>query len=152
MFAISMVSSFISYCKQIIGLHDIPKTQFTCHSCKSNNRPFFFSFFFAYIVTFQQTAPKDKLLVFNMNDGWGPLCQFLDVDIPDKPFPYKNVKGSIVDEYIKTLPLVQQAKTEIIISISLLSLVVGFGVYKIANRGNFRFVSELLKSITSLIK
>ncbi len=36
------------------------------------------------------TCPKDKLLVFEVSQGWAPLCEFLDVPIPDVPFPHVN--------------------------------------------------------------
>ena len=39
----------------------------------------------------QSTVPKDKLLVFNAKEGWGPLCAFLHVPIPDK----KSIKNGI---------------------------------------------------------
>ncbi|CAK9036242.1 unnamed protein product [Durusdinium trenchii] len=32
--------------------------------------------------------PKDRLLMFNMSDGWAPLCNFLGKPIPKLPFPY----------------------------------------------------------------
>jgi hypothetical protein len=36
------------------------------------------------------TSP-DRLLVYEVKDGWGPLCSFLGVPIPDgKPFPHLN--------------------------------------------------------------
>ena len=38
----------------------------------------------------KETVPADRLLVFNVKQGWGPLCGFLGVDIPDKPFPRLN--------------------------------------------------------------
>ena len=31
-----------------------------------------------------------RLLVFNVREGWGPLCRFLEVPIPDEPFPRLN--------------------------------------------------------------
>lgn len=31
--------------------------------------------------------PADRLLVYQVKDGWGPLCTFLDVPVPDTPFP-----------------------------------------------------------------
>jgi len=36
------------------------------------------------------TVPPEKLLVVNVKDGWQPFCQFLDVPIPDEPFPSEN--------------------------------------------------------------
>ena len=32
-------------------------------------------------------VPKDRLLVWNVKDGWEPLCTFLGKDVPDKPIP-----------------------------------------------------------------
>jgi len=36
------------------------------------------------------TVPKERLLVFSVNQGWAPLCAFLGVPIPDLPFPVSN--------------------------------------------------------------
>ena len=35
-------------------------------------------------------VPKERLLVYEVKDGWAPLCKFLDAPIPDMPFFYKN--------------------------------------------------------------
>jgi Sulfotransferase domain len=36
-------------------------------------------------------VPADRLLVFEVKDGWKPLCDFLGVDVPaDRPFPHLN--------------------------------------------------------------
>ena len=32
----------------------------------------------------------DRLLTFDPNQGWGPLCAFLGVDVPSEPFPHTN--------------------------------------------------------------
>ena len=32
----------------------------------------------------------DRLLTYNVREGWEPLCQFLDKPIPDTPFPRIN--------------------------------------------------------------
>ena len=31
-----------------------------------------------------------------MSEGWKPLCDFVGVDMPSKPFPHSNQKGSLV--------------------------------------------------------
>lgn len=36
------------------------------------------------------TVPPEKLLVFDVKEGWGPLCRFLGVEEPDEPFPRLN--------------------------------------------------------------
>lgn len=34
--------------------------------------------------------PPQRLLVFDVAEGWHPLCAFLGVDVPDEPFPRRN--------------------------------------------------------------
>merc|ERR1711879_813903 len=36
----------------------------------------------AYMAEVQATIPPERLLVFSVKDGWGPLCEFLGVDAP----------------------------------------------------------------------
>ncbi|MEV8636177.1 sulfotransferase family protein [Streptosporangium sp. NPDC051023] len=35
-------------------------------------------------------VPEHQLLVFEVSQGWRPLCDFLDAAIPDEPFPHLN--------------------------------------------------------------
>ena len=37
-------------------------------------------------------VPKERLLVYEVSQGWEPLCNFLDLDIPEIPFPHLNKK------------------------------------------------------------
>src|SRR5205085_9678089 len=38
----------------------------------------------------QETIPADRLLVWSVSDGWEPLCEFLELPVPDTPFPHLN--------------------------------------------------------------
>ncbi len=38
----------------------------------------------------RRTIPADRLLVFEVKEGWGPLCSFLGCPVPDEPFPHVN--------------------------------------------------------------
>lgn len=38
----------------------------------------------------QSNVPSEKLLVFNVKMGWKPLCEFLDVPVPEQLFPNTN--------------------------------------------------------------
>jgi hypothetical protein len=38
----------------------------------------------------QETVPAERLLVWSVSDGWEPLCEFLELPVPDTPFPYLN--------------------------------------------------------------
>jgi hypothetical protein len=35
-------------------------------------------------------VPADRLLEYQVGQGWEPLCAFLGVDVPDEPFPHVN--------------------------------------------------------------
>ena len=38
----------------------------------------------------RRRVPEERLLVYEVKQGWGPLCEFLGVEGPDKPFPRLN--------------------------------------------------------------
>lgn len=44
-----------------------------------------------------EALPPERLLVFAVKDGWGPLCDFLGVEPPDVPFPRSNDRKSFYD-------------------------------------------------------
>jgi len=39
-----------------------------------------------------KNVPKKKLLIYDVKEGWQPLCDFLNVPIPDTDFPHLNKK------------------------------------------------------------
>ena len=39
--------------------------------------------------------PADRLLVYSPKEGWGPLCSFLGVAVPDGPFPRINSRDEM---------------------------------------------------------
>jgi hypothetical protein len=39
-------------------------------------------------------VPPERLLVWSPTDGWGPLCEFLEVPVPATPFPHVNDSAS----------------------------------------------------------
>ena len=38
----------------------------------------------------RRRVPDAKLLVYEVKEGWKPLCEFLGVEVPEKPFPRLN--------------------------------------------------------------
>jgi sulfotransferase family protein len=40
----------------------------------------------------KSTVPSHRLLVYNVAEGWEPLCKFLNVQVPASPFPQTNKK------------------------------------------------------------
>ena len=51
----------------------------------------------------QAVIPKEKLLIFNVKQGWKPLCEFLGCEIPDQEFPRVNVAGSLAKKGIQMI-------------------------------------------------
>ncbi|WP_308193535.1 sulfotransferase, partial [Nonomuraea sp. MG754425] len=44
----------------------------------------------------QESLPPERLLIFDVRDGWAPLCRFLDVEPPaGEPFPHLNDGASM---------------------------------------------------------
>jgi hypothetical protein len=37
-------------------------------------------------------VPAEKLLIYDVSEGWGPLCEFLGVTEPNEPLPHLNKK------------------------------------------------------------
>ena len=45
----------------------------------------------------KQRVPPEKLLVYEVKEGWEPLCAFLGVEVPrDKPFPHLNTRDDFI--------------------------------------------------------
>jgi hypothetical protein len=43
------------------------------------------------------SVPPEQLLVFQVKDGWEPLCRFLGVPVPAIPFPRTNSREEIIE-------------------------------------------------------
>jgi hypothetical protein len=54
--------------------------------------------FVAHNDAVRATIPSGQLLVFEVKQGWGPLCEFLGVPIPDGPFPRTNHREEFWDK------------------------------------------------------
>jgi hypothetical protein len=42
-----------------------------------------------------KTVPADRLLIYDIRDEWGPLCEFLGVPVLAEPFPLKSTTAEI---------------------------------------------------------
>jgi len=42
------------------------------------------------------SLPPERLLTFNVAEGWEPLCSFLDVPVPDVEFPHLNTGAPVL--------------------------------------------------------
>jgi hypothetical protein len=48
--------------------------------------------FDAWNARVRDTVPKERLLVWQSEDGWAPICEALHLDIPGEPFPRVNTR------------------------------------------------------------
>lgn len=55
-----------------------------------NDRAFMTDFFRRQTERVVATVPKERLLVFEVAQGWGPLCAFLGLPVPETPYPREN--------------------------------------------------------------
>ena len=64
--------------------------------------------YYEHIENVKKTIPTDKLLIYHVKEGWGPLCEFLNVDVPEIPFPKVNDTAEMLRNFaiIKMLPYV----------------------------------------------
>jgi Sulfotransferase domain len=54
------------------------------------DKPSLMQAFNAHNETVKQTIPASQLLIFQVKDGWAPLCEFLAVPVPEGDFPRSN--------------------------------------------------------------
>ena len=47
-------------------------------------------------------VPADKLLIYNVTQGWEPLCEFLECEVPTVAFPHENIKSEIANTVMMT--------------------------------------------------
>jgi hypothetical protein len=60
-----------------------------------------------HIAEVQSEISANRLLSFDLRDGWKPLCEFLETEVPDIPFPKTNSSKEFIDEAWKQEALQQ---------------------------------------------
>ncbi len=100
--------------------------------------------------TVLRECPKEKLLVYEISEGWKPLCKFLNKPIPDVPFPHVND----TKEFQQHVRFFNRLGWSIVIAVTLLVLMlVGYGMYyfyyyRITASEGFEYsVSRLFKAL-----
>ena len=54
------------------------------------DKNFMVDYFRGRIKAIKAEVSPERLLVFDVKEGWGPLCKFLNVNVPDEEFPRVN--------------------------------------------------------------
>jgi hypothetical protein len=48
----------------------------------------------------KSVVPPERLLVWEVTEGWEPLCEFLGVDVPAEPLPHANDRETFLERVI----------------------------------------------------
>jgi hypothetical protein len=65
---------------------------------RMSERDYAITVFKRHIAEVQSEVSADRLLTFDLREGWQPLCNFLGVGIPDIPFPKTNSSKQFGEE------------------------------------------------------
>jgi hypothetical protein len=57
---------------------------------RMHDREFLIDRFNEHVAAVQAKIPAERLLMFDVRQGWAPLCEFLEVAVPAEPFPRIN--------------------------------------------------------------
>ncbi|HTY94063.1 MAG TPA: sulfotransferase [Steroidobacteraceae bacterium] len=57
-----------------------------------HDRGFMIDYFKRHNAEVIRSIPPQRLLVYEVTQGWGPLCEFLGVPVPGVPFPRANTR------------------------------------------------------------
>ena len=66
---------------------------------QAHDRTHAIAVFNAHIAEVQRTIPSDRLLTFDVREGWEPLCAFLGVPVPVITFPKLNSSKQFVETW-----------------------------------------------------
>ena len=59
------------------------------------------TFYNAWVKHVKNIVPPNRLLVFEVKEGWEPLCKFLDLSVPEGPFPRVNDTQTMLRNFKK---------------------------------------------------
>ncbi len=55
--------------------------------------------FEAHTDELRQSLPPERVMFFDVIDGWPPLCEFLECPVPETPFPRSNSRDEFWDTF-----------------------------------------------------
>jgi hypothetical protein len=81
---------FIPRIRRFIAMLDAIVWEGTFHG-RFADKQYAIAVFDQHIAEVKRVVPPERLLVYDVKEGWEPLCRFLDVPVPaDRPFPHTN--------------------------------------------------------------
>jgi hypothetical protein len=89
-----VLPSWIPWASRIGRLTDLTIWKGTFEG-RAEDREFAIACFQRHSQEVRAEIDEERLLVYNVREGWEPLCKFLGLPIPDVPFPRTNSRRSI---------------------------------------------------------
>ena len=80
-------------------------------SYRFEDREYAMQVFNDHVEEVKRSIPEERLLIHSAKDGWGPLCAFLDVPVPEEPYPWVNdskefARRLLFIKFLNWLPLI----------------------------------------------
>ncbi len=86
---------------------------------KFQDREHALNFFEQRLKQVKAAVPQEKLFVHSAADGWGPLCAFLEVGVPDIPYPRLN-ESARIKRFNRILKLLNYLPIGILLAVGIL--------------------------------
>ena len=74
----------------------------------------------------RRVVPEKQLFYFDVKTGWGPLCQILEVALPQEEFPHIFPRSWLIQGKAKSLALLKMRLAVLVIAGGLLLGVLGY--------------------------
>ncbi|CAG5079281.1 Oidioi.mRNA.OKI2018_I69.PAR.g9215.t1.cds [Oikopleura dioica] len=107
----------------------------------------------AQIRRVKEVVPEDRLLVWNIKEGWEPLCKFLDRPVPNSPIPHDNRTGDheFMERYFLESDVGKEMKSYMkwYFAKFLLKTVIISGALIYEKKNDFRITRALVSSVRS---
>jgi len=61
-----------------------------------HDRDFLIDYFQRHTEAVKAAFPPERLLVYELGQGWEPLCAFLGLPVPEQPYPSENSRAEFI--------------------------------------------------------
>ncbi|MBA3946785.1 MAG: sulfotransferase family protein [Herpetosiphonaceae bacterium] len=107
-FPTTVMRHIIPMLRAVLGMQDVVFWQGTFHG-RFADKAYAIEVFNRHNDAVKQFVPPERLLVYEVSQGWEPLCKFLNVPVPaDQPFPHVNDAAEFQQRITQRLHLLQR--------------------------------------------
>ena len=97
----------------------------------------------------QSVVLKENLLIWNLKDGWEPLCKFLNHQVPAGPIPHDNRTGDteFIENSVFKTKFFKRCESHLVNNLVILTIKIGlagFVGYK-QLKSNGKWLGEMAK-------